>query len=211
MTHAIPKKRVPTAYALAKKAEEKAKKAADKEFEKCPNRVAKRHWGELMSEKFSELETARYNGPDDWRNLESLVDQFGGYEFKLIERSAVITKNFAIIARLAKQAPPPVDLPDKRKAVYKQHSNFEHTLRCVARRTADLQAEIQHCRDELVLANAEHFAWLLDGTACAETPFFQQLQAAGTGAGPAGHAPRKAKPLRSPRAGASAPAKTAKP
>ena len=202
-TYTAPKKRVPTAYALAKREAEKTRKAAERAYEEWfehgpggQARMAKRHWGHEMSKLFDGLENARYFGADNWHDLESCVSRFaGGCESAITARNALVVKNLKIVARLAQQTPPPADLHAQQQIAFRQHSNHYHTLLAVARRTAELQAEIQHCRDELALANAEHIAWLLDGTPCADTPFHQAAQArraAGPAAGPAGKALRKA-------------------
>ena len=77
--------------------------------------------------------------------------------------------------------------------------DHQHVLKHVMRHAAipALEAEIQHCRDELALANAEHLAWLLDGTVIPEPQFYRSYvapsSAAAAGASSSGgHAPRKA-------------------
>ena len=128
-----------------------------------------------MSKNFLRLEKARYGGPDDWRDLESCVDHFCGHKVTLTERSELLVKRVGIVVRLAEQDPPPADLPVKQKKVQQQRTFHEHDLRCVVHRVSELQTEIHHCLDEVALANVEHLAWLLDGTPCEETPFFQNL------------------------------------
>jgi hypothetical protein len=199
-TYTPAKKRMPTEAALAKRETEKKHNAKVRAYEKWfalgeegKKRVSKRHSGEEMSKKYTAgLETAHIYGGDDWRTLEICCERFVGRMYHLEKRDDVLAKNVKIVERLVTQDQPPADLAARKANVDSQLSNHGNDLLGVMLMASQLYDEIEHWKDELKLANAEHLAWLLDGTPCQETVPWVALNARLAAGLAPGNAPRAA-------------------